>query len=210
MEFRRLESSDIVDCSTIVTETWPWDMPGLTSEETMVANEWYVRLSLLYTDWAQLVINENEVIGFMFGSIPSRSNRPKFISLIRRTISVGKSFLFLVKKIPRLITLCPTFLLTEFKLMLLLSESEACIQLFIVKENYRGKGIGKELLDRFVYDVRRNGINKIAVYTEDKTSNWRFYERYGFRKEASFYDNFISKVNGERTIGYIYSLAVQP
>jgi len=50
------------------------------------------------------------------------------------------------------------------------------------------------------------GSSVITVYTDDKTSNWQFYERYGFKKVATFYDNVSSYYADVDSNGIVYAL----
>jgi ribosomal protein S18 acetylase RimI-like enzyme len=96
--------------------------------------------------------------------------------------------------------------LTELKLKVNMPRSDAEIRLFIVDSKHRGKGIGGMLIDRFLHTARDAGSTLATVYTDDKTSNWQFYEKYGFRRVGTFHDNVTSYFCNVDSTGMIYVL----
>jgi ribosomal protein S18 acetylase RimI-like enzyme len=99
-------------------------------------------------------------------------------------------------------------LLTEFKLHLRLPKSDASIEMFIVDSRYRGKGIGTQLLDMFLETARASGAKLVSLYTDDRMSNWQFYETHGFKRIGTFYDNITSHYSGHDSVGIIYAMVL--
>ena len=79
------------------------------------------------------------------------------------------------------------------------------VMLFIVDSNFRGKGIGRELMNHLVDYARNNGKKSVYLYT-DIRSNRKFYEIYGFTKLADFHDYHLSYVLGKKTMSFIYKI----
>jgi GNAT superfamily N-acetyltransferase len=78
--------------------------------------------------------------------------------------------------------------------------------MFIVDSKHRGRGIGGELIERFLKAARDSGARLVTVYTDDRMSNWQFYERKGFKRIGTFYDNITSHYSGAHARGIIYAL----
>lgn len=95
---------------------------------------------------------------------------------------------------------------TEVKIRLKKPPSDASIEMFIVGSKHRGKGIGSALIDRFLEAAIQAGSRLVTVYTDDRQSDWQFYERRGFKRVASFYDNVTSHYSGSQAHGLIYAL----
>lgn len=62
-------------------------------------------------------------------------------------------------------------------------ESEAYINSLIVSEEYRGLGIGMELLQKVEEYCKRNGVKLIALHTY-RFEAPDFYKKYGYMQEC--------------------------
>jgi hypothetical protein len=60
-------------------------------------------------------------------------------------------------------------------------------------------------MDRFLKAAADNGAKLVTLYTDDKMSNWQFYERKGFKKIGTFHDNITSHYGGADARGIIYA-----
>ena len=63
------------------------------------------------------------------------------------------------------------------------SESFGFIREFWVDENFRGKGIGSELLKRTEEYFKKKGISKIILTSDDAI---QFYLKHGYRIDSSY------------------------
>lgn len=70
--------------------------------------------------------------------------------------------------------------------------SDAYIQDVAVHSKYRGKGLGKLIMDEIISFLKFNGISWIGLISEPKAIS--FYQRYGF-SEMSDYKPFLLKDN---------------
>lgn len=71
-----------------------------------------------------------------------------------------------------------SFALTLLKVELICRRLDSEVQLFVVDAAYRGQGLGRSLLGRFVDHLRAENKRTVYLYT-NMVSNWRFYEKYG-------------------------------
>ena len=62
------------------------------------------------------------------------------------------------------------------------------------------------LIDRFLHTARDVGSTLATVYTDDKMSNWQFYEKYGFRRVRTFHDDVTTYFCNVDSTGIIYVL----
>jgi hypothetical protein len=60
-------------------------------------------------------------------------------------------------------------------------------------------------MGRFVRHALKNKVKAISVAT-DETANFRFYEKYGFRRWTEYEDPLASYLAGRPTTGFIYQL----
>jgi GNAT superfamily N-acetyltransferase len=59
------------------------------------------------------------------------------------------------------------------------------VTLFTSRKQYRSRGLGRSLMDRFIEMVKSRGHEGTSVCT-DTALSYRFYESYGFESEREF------------------------
>lgn len=70
------------------------------------------------------------------------------------------------------------------------SQNEAQLRWFIIDEAYRGRGIGRTMLERALSFCREKGFNKVYLWTADKLPQSRhLYESVGFQIVEQFMDS---------------------
>jgi len=157
--------------------------------------------------WAEVAEDEHGIVGMLFGDIKGRPSRVE-----RHTtygIELGTFLKGLTGDYGNAITtllFLASFMMTELKLLINKPHSDAEITMLIVGEEHRGRGLGKQLVDRFIESARKMGAKSVSLYTDDQTSNWRFYEIYGFKQVAKFYDNGSSRYAGKHSNALIYKI----
>jgi len=212
LAFRKYEPSDLKRCAELAEQAWPVsEKMGKDPGEPSVMQPW-IESSQLSATWSELAVVSGEVVGFLFGMVESQKPKGAGFKEISDQLWMFRRFLSSDAgrfEIPFKTLL--GFLFMEFKLTVNRPKADAEIILLIVDSRFRGKGIGKTLVDRFVKAAREANSHAIAVYTDDKSSNWRFYEIYGFRKVSTFYDNISSYFAGEHAnaIYYVLDLAAK-
>ncbi|MDH4122589.1 MAG: GNAT family N-acetyltransferase [Thermoplasmata archaeon] len=170
----------------------------------------YVEISVENSNWAEVACESKggKVIGMLYGEIRPGSKRSfAFTSLLTELSMFSRMMLTgsLKESGNRAMTFL-RFILTEIKVALNNPRSDAYVDLFLVDPEYKGKGAGKGLMDRFVKDAIMQGATSISLYTENTGSNWRFYEKYGFKKVNTFKDNGTSFYYNKKVTGMIYHL----
>jgi len=206
--FREFEWGDLEQCSRVAAQAWPAQEHVTKDSEGWRLMEPYVTIGVEWSNWTCVAHDDSgAVIGLVFGDI---RGLPGSRSIRRVFVAEAKAFTdFTLGKYGKAETLVPflwNFIMTELKLLIGRPEADAEIMLLVLDEKHRGKGIGREMVDRFVNAARKAGAKKVSVYTDDQASNWRFYERYGFRKGRVFHDNWSSFWEGHASNGIRFEL----
>jgi len=210
VQFRQYSPSDLQACARLAEEAWPYGRAMFTAPSDTSTMTGYIQSTLIYSTWTEVVTISGEVAGFLFGRIKGQKTSRSSLRSMLEDMSTFSGMMFTNNLKPaRAILMLFGITMTELKLEINRPKSDAEIELLIVSAAHRGSGIGKELVDRFVEGARRGGASVITVYTDDKTSNWQFYERYGFEKVATFYDNVSSYFADVDSNGLIYKLSVK-
>jgi len=207
VSFRRYAPGDIPVCARLAKEAWPADESVAAGYSEQTGMEGYTEYSLSVSNYTEIATAQEGVVGFLFGRIDGYPGKPierqstfgELPSLIRSSIERDQSFRSMFGFLWSLV-------LTDLKLMLRTPKSDAAIEMFIVDSRHRGRGIGSELIERFLKAARDSEARLVTVYTDDRMSNWQFYERKGFRRVGTFYDNITSHYSGAHARGIIYAL----
>jgi GNAT superfamily N-acetyltransferase len=207
ISFRRYTPEDLRACTRLAEEAWPPGPDLAAKHEVSWGMEGYIESSLMNANWTEVAYDSQGVVGFLFGRIDKyRGEVAVPGSLFGELPTLAKYVVGKYRKTPGILALFWTLLLTELKLKVNMPRSDAEIRLFIVDSKHRGKGIGGMLIDRFLHTARDAGSTLVTVYTDDKTSNWQFYEKYGFRRVGTFHDDVTSYFCNVDSTGMIYVL----
>jgi len=201
---RRFDGRDMPRCTQIAIDAWE-----NVEEEHVDSGAWetYLRHFLAKSNWAEVVCDSDLVVGLLFGRIDIKGRERPFkkegasVFRLTREILLGEFELS-----HGIIPVLWTFVMTELKLKLNMPRSDSEIIMFVLDENYRGMGVGRLMVDRFAKAARDSGALLMTVYTEDQISNWQFYEKYGFKKVGSFYNDLDSYFIGRKSTAMIYAL----
>lgn len=199
IHYRPYVHSDLDRCAALAVDAWP--IASVISENSHSLMKAYVKSSLLLSDYTEVCYTAGEVVGFLFGlthkKLPGLKARFELNRLFWRFV-VGR-----YGPSERRFRFLASFVLTLLKVELLCLRFDSEVELFVVDSEYRGRGIGRSLIDHFVEHLREENKRTVYLYT-NMVSNWGFYERYGFIKYREFYDNQLSFLRGTKTHGYIY------
>jgi ribosomal protein S18 acetylase RimI-like enzyme len=210
VSFRRFQPGDIPALALLARDAWP-ARPAVGSMQLEQAGmEGYVEYSLGASNWTDIACDPNGVIGFLFGridnypgtAIPGKPIAGELPSAIRSFFRKGRMTHWHLSMVWGIV-------LTDLKLMLNMPDSDASIEMFIVDSKHRGRGVGGQLIDRFLTAAREAGSSMVTVYTDDRMSDWRFYERRGFKRVRTFHDNITSRYSGSDANGIIFTLDLQ-
>jgi GNAT superfamily N-acetyltransferase len=207
ISFRRYALEDLQTCAKLAEDAWP-PRPALATKDVVSwSMEGYIESSLMNANWTDIAYDSKGVVGFLFGRMDKYHGEAAVAgSLSGELPMLAKHIVGKYRKTPGILVFFWTLLLTELKLKINMPRSDVEIRLFIVDSEHRGKGIGGMLVDRFLHAARDVGSTLATVYTDDKMSNWQFYEKYGFRRVGAFHDNVTSYFCGVDSTGIIYVL----
>lgn len=209
VSFRKYEPRDLEACARMAKEAWPRGRGTYSHEDELSGMRSYMEFSLGVANWAEVALASEEVIGFLFGRIDHYEGKalPRR-SLLGEVPAAIRWFLNRGERTPWHVAFVWGILLTELKLTLKTPDSDASIEMFIVDSRHRGMGIGGMLLDRFLRTAKASGSSLVTVYTDDSVSNWQYYEKRGFKRIGTFYDNITSQYSGSHARGIIFSLEI--
>lgn len=208
---RKYEASDLRACAELAAEAWPSRISTIPREDQVAGMEGYMMSALAASTWAEVLEESGHVVGFLYGRI--EKHRKAGVTLVPKQslISVASAFIAARHERPsNILRMIWNVSLTELKMSVNRPRSDAEITMLTVGSAHRGKGYGRLLVERFVDAARAAGASVLTVYTDDQSSNWRFYERLGFRRVAEFYDNISSFWVGRRANGIVYVLNPEP
>lgn len=205
VSYREFDKTDLQSCAMLAKRAWPYKREGFSQADENAAMTAYVESARVQSNWGEVAVTSGEIAGVLFARIDRDWNRLTSFRM------VGAQSLMILRAVvsesPRAmlsLRLIYSLLMTEIKLAFLRPRTDAEIELLIVDSESRGKGIGRVLVERFFKAARDMGCRTVTVYTENKSSNWGFYERMGFRKVESFYDNIASYYDNIHSTGMIY------
>jgi ribosomal protein S18 acetylase RimI-like enzyme len=205
--FRRYGSEDLPACASLAKDAWP-PAPGIVSKKQEISGmKGYMAYSVGLSNWTDMACTSEGVVGFLFGRIDNYAGRP-----LPRRSPLGelptffRSFFIDSRITQKSILFTWSLFLTELKARLRIPKSDASIEMFIVSSSHRGKGVGSELIDRFLRAAREAGSSLVTVYTDNVMSNWQFYEKRGFKIVGTFHDNITSHYSGLDSEGIILAL----
>ena len=207
VQFRQYMEEDLPACSGLAADAWPGISRIVKTDlnRFMKAN---VELSFHLSTWGEVACVSGNVVGFLFGRIE------KDITVFKKLLTIFLVLLLLLKflmgrygKVAEKCTFLKKFLATELNIDSCTPRVDGVIELFVVDAEYRGRGIGKELVDRFLSAARSRGARTVSVYT-NSSSNWRFYELYRFQRMCSLPDELNSYIGQKDVEGYIYVIDI--
>jgi ribosomal protein S18 acetylase RimI-like enzyme len=203
--FREYLPNDLDACAKLAEQSWPYRRGRLSQP---YEHNWmigFVQSARLWSHWAEVACDPYGVVGVLFGRVDTEWNRTKSFWMILKELPLLVGSL---NKMPRnpttAVVLTWKFLMTETKLALRRPRTDAEIAFLTVDLKHRGRGIGKALVERFFGAASRSSARVVTVYTDDKTSNWRFYEQMGFERVATFHDNLASYYDNTHANGVVY------
>ncbi len=209
VRFRDYSPEDLPACVALAREAWPL-RPGLAlnARAGELIGTW-IGSVVDSSTYAEVAEDEHGLVGMLFAEV---RGQPAHLEK-RGTygLEIGTFLSGLAGDYGNAITtirFLASFIMTELKLLVNRPGTDAEITMLIVQEAHRGKGWGKELVDRFIGIAKKQGIRSVSLYTDDQTSNWRFYEILGFKQVAKFYDNGSSRYAGKPANAIIYRMDV--
>jgi len=202
LTFREYEKKDFKRCVEITAAAWP----ELTGGRAAADVEGY----LWPATWRQLACIDDVPMGLLFGTIYSDIGALGKLKLPIMSATVNaKVLLGLYGKTPDRLAWIMGGIATEKDVKRGRAEADGKINLFVIDPAYRGKGIGKDLLQRFVEHAISRGASRISVDSLEFES-WGFYVKNGFTKlSATFRDALHSRIRNEDVKGYQFVMDIR-
>jgi GNAT superfamily N-acetyltransferase len=199
--FREYEKKDFDRCVEITAAAWP----ELTGGRAAADVEGY----LWPATWRQLACIDDVPMGLLFGTIYSDIGALGKLKLPLMSATVNaKVLLGLYGKTPDRLAWIMGGIATEKDIRRGRAEADGKINLFVIDPAYQGKGIGKDLLQRFVEHAISRGASSISVDSLEFES-WGFYVKNGFTKlSATFRDALHSRIRNEDVRGYQFVMDI--
>jgi len=180
--FREYKDSDYERCEELVNKVWGFDKIFLPKPLSDLAKLIYTKGSVLSSNYKMLVEVEGKVVGFIFG-LNEYSRKPG------RNLLFGLSILWKWLRIkrdrPDRNDLINALKAHEKNRTDIVERGRSEIVLFVVSNEYQGKGLGKRLWAGFKETCIASGVSAIIVET-NKLGASSFYEQIGFRHLGNF------------------------
>ena len=206
--FRFFKMSDTADSAQFVSKEWPVASILTNKTKTVLFMHSYLELCRLSSSYMEVACISNKVVGLLFGKIETDCTlKVKIESIFYSIIVLIKIISGKYGKLSKPLLFVKNLISTEIKYQQSSPKSDGEIVLFMVNSEYRGQGIGKTLMDRFVAVAKDKRVKRISLYT-DTFCNWQFYEKYGFTRYSTFKNDLRSFLRGENVKGFIYILDI--
>ncbi len=208
--FRHYMAKDLERCAQLSARAWAglFSFTGKDGELNLM--RFSVDFYTATASWQEVACMSGEVVGLLFGKIDS--DLPRFAG-VRTFLTDSRLYLMLLVgrygKIQKRAKIMRYAIADDRNVRNNSPEAEGEVTFLVVDEAFRGRGIGKQLMDRFVTYARSKNVRKITVNTTDPICNWDFYEQYGFGRYRSFKDRLSSYSLNKETKMLILELDLQ-
>lgn len=201
--FRPYDKGDFEDCTDLSLEAWPVVSDFGDNESARGLVKAYVTNNLCTANYAEVCCDKDKVIGFLIGHvkhfnglhIENSGNAKLFFNYL-----FGK-----YGKVRKRLQLLFSQMWATAKTEHICRRFDGEILLFVVSSDYRGKGIGKQLMHNYLNFAKSNHSNSVFLAT-DAMCNWVFYEKIGFIKYKEYYDESLSILMHKKANSSIYYL----
>lgn len=200
LTFREYSKKDLQRCVEITVQAWPELKEGGLDIATM---EWYGWPAT----WKDVACVSDVPVGILFAKIHRDQKRLRG-SLAHATVYT-KMLLGLYGKTPHRLASVRGGIAGDRDTAKNAPDVDGEITYLVIDSAYRGKGIGKELLRRFLEHAKERSARRISVYTTDPGSDWQFYGTQGFKLYSEFRDGFMSVIRNEDVKAMFYILEIK-
>jgi len=83
---------------------------------------------------------------------------------------------------------------------------DGVVELFILDESLRGKGLGKRMMNTFVSECKQEGAKSITLWT-DRGCTFEFYDKYGFEMHRKIHSPILSFPECSEN-GFVYKYTI--
>ncbi len=213
LKFREYRKSDLETCAKLSKEAWQFVISLLKNKNQVnLLMKAFVEMCVILSDWlyvatvAETNIDE-KVVGFLFGRVKIKHNFIQNIieslKLIRLEINL---FFGKFGKLRRPFSILKKELHSYFYVESKCSKMDSEVNLFVVDKEFRGNGIGRSLMNKFLDYAKSNKAKSVYLITDDKC-NWKFYEKYGFNVLDVFPNKLVP--NEKNVNNYIFVKVIE-
>lgn len=199
-------------CAELVKSTWNFHSDFEEIPAILPIYIVYVKECLDFSIHREIIVDENDkVCGLLFGSIEDGS----FLQNIKCRFNSITTFLYTVRlwifgKFGKKDT-AKKIAIAHMQVDKLGEEQsdlfDGEVNLFIVSKALRGKKYGYKLMNNYVDFCKQNNLKNIFLWTELSCS-YTFYERYGFERYNTFYDENLTDGDKQIDNGFVYSYKI--
>ena len=181
--FREYKDSDYEQCEELVNKAWGFDKIFAPKALSDVAKCIYTKGSVVGSNYRMVVEVEGKVAGFIFGfnerAKKHRGNILFWLNILWRLMRIKSEK---PENKNELLNAIKTHQKNRAKLA---SRGKSEIVLFVVDDEYKGKGYGKRLWSGFLSHCEKSGVASIIVEA-NKLGASSFYELLGFKNLGNF------------------------
>jgi len=207
LQFREVTTKDIRKCAEITADAWFVVSNVMPKEDVVKFWSAFINLFRTFSTRSEVALISGNIVGLLFGRIDRDYGMKDKFKLF---FSVSAIFIGIITgkygRVSKRFTFLRKLILTEIKVLRNNPKSDGEVTLFVVDSKYRGKGIGRILMDRFLDAAKKKNAKVIVVNTGQRLANWKFYEIYGFKRYGAFHDDLVSYVMNEDAENLIYTI----
>ena len=204
--YRGLSPADMPSCERLVAKTWSKNLLLKNSGDADGLAGMMLHNMMQNADYMEIADKEGEVAGFLLGNTALRQ-KTSILQTASLYFNSTQQLMFnsnicFCKKTK----LINTFIESENNMKKatekMKADGEVC--LFVVDSVYRGFGIGRRLMDRFLEHCKNQDVRFIILKT-DESCNYAFYDNYGFNRVKTYYDPLVA-YEGIAPESYLYKI----
>lgn len=206
---RTYRPSDFDACAEIVGNVWDFDGRFTPPAVAALFKKAYAGLSLSYSNFAMVSEEGGRVEGFLFGNCGQDNLIPNEFGGLAGKARFAWCLLLASRgdaaKVVRFLRMATEH--DRNRLALDVSRQSE-VNLFCMNPARQGRGQGKALMRAFVDHCRAKGARQITLDTERETSNYGFYDHYGFRPVGEFFSPLQQEFTAGSGESFTYALDI--
>jgi len=209
VQFRKFNKKDTSRCSELTVDAWSFVSALVPKEDMVKFMHLYVELNRIYSTWMEVACISDNIVGLFFGRVDSDY---KMIAQFKAFFSFCMICIRMVcgrcGRVSAPFTLLRKLISDESNIKRNTPKSDGEVVFIVVDSEYRGRGIGRALMDRFLASAKKGNASVITTQS-DEESSWGFYEKYGFQKCSTFHNDLASYIRNGDVKSFIYTIDVQ-
>lgn len=202
-QFRKIKKSDYDEIKRLILDTWKIEDDFTNEKAVDLYMDAFLYDYLAWSNYKIVVMDGNKIAGFLLGRSDKKSYYGKILKY--KPVAMFAKFRLFVQPSGRdgLRILRITDRVNRKLMKHHTKDYEGELCLFSVSKEYKGKGYGTQMLERFHEFLKKTGATNYFLYT-DTDCNVGFYERFGYELISLDTVEFFSD-NEETAKYYMYS-----